>query len=343
MELFNIESSVIEQTNMESSIVEQPIIESSIEEQKAIESSIQEFLSNSSSSNIFSSSESSESSESFASSSPTDSFPSSKIVISPTKNRVVPYENNTNKKSTLPNRNPAILRIVKSAVKHFKKYDEEHQYEISDDDIEDDVQNRYVYIFEPSQNDIFSIKNKNNIIIKCIKFDRFIDEEMHCGDENCNNHPRQYNITMEFETPNYKYRKFHNKNCIEKSRVLEKNLFHALKQVFHRFNNVIRCSECLDINVDPVDDTGICLDCSLKFIIDQPKIECSICQETTVNYITLPCTHSFHSVCFSKVPSGHCWNPHASFQKCPLCRARIATEISEGSASFRIIPEENHV
>ena len=114
-------------------------------------------------------------------------------------------------------------------------------------------------------------------------------------------------------------------------------MYGALEQLLNEFKQVCICPECLDLNVEPVDNPGICLNCSIRIALNYHSVECAICQENTCNYITLPCYHRFHLVCFAKVAEDYSLKHNCWYQKCPLCRAMLAYTIQESNVVFKII------
>lgn len=212
--------------------------------------------------------------------------------------------------------NPHIARIINAANKYFREYNEE-----DDNEEEDDMEGLDRFVYTTSSTNIFSIKNKGDVILKKIIIEKFESEQ---------SEEEEYIISLILESPNiYRCRNY---NTLSRSGVLEKNLYSVLTKLLNKFQTITKCSECLDLNLTSDD---ICLDCSLRIFLNYSMVECAICMESTCSYITLPCDHKFHAICFSKVKCCYYQGEHG--QKCPLCRALIITEKEYSNTIFRKI------
>lgn len=214
-----------------------------------------------------------------------------------------------------------IETIIKASDEYFKNYDEDHKFEDLDDC---DGSEPYAYKYNFSSSGIFKIQNKYGTILDELEIHKYSPEY----DEDID----KYSVELSFKTPNKRYR--HSSICLYETHLDKEQLPEALKKIFTDFQKIKKCNNCLDLILKPVDGSDICVECCVRELLGNKKINCAICMEDTSFYVTLPCEHTFHYDCFSNIEHKYQSDIGKCCQECPLCRIKI---ISEGSGPDLIL------
>lgn len=174
--------------------------------------------------------------------------------------------------------------------------------------------------------DIFKVTNTHGILLHGIKIRNF----------------DKYDIELILENSLSSYHNHYEDQCLQICNVSEKNLVPALEKLFIDFKKVRKCPQCFEINENPSDQSRICVNCCIKSALGFEEIKCAICLENTCNYVTLPCTHKFHAIGFSKISGEYrrYERSHECCRKCPLCRVNIIIHKDGCNVSFVKFKEE---
>jgi hypothetical protein len=92
-----------------------------------------------------------------------------------------------------------------------------------------------------------------------------------------------------------------------------KKLKKCILEILDTFNNVVNCGSCNRIfHKNDLNSQKICLHCLLEFKIQDTSNECAICMDSECEKLQyfLPCKHSFHFTCITKLKRF----------VCPMCR-----------------------